>query len=543
MSKTRTTQEALEWLRSCKELNCGNLLDYMAKATQSPDAPIIFLEDGQLTRNGTNVSCLSFADVINIRKKLAYRLRALGVKEGDVVAVSVSDGILPFLFYSALASLGAAISLINSNIDADIGVSYIEHYGFRRLITDERARKSSGFIQKATNVLGDNGLFVIPAEWLEIEDVPPIVSWPVMAVDSRLLMISHTSGTTGIPKAVKFENRQFFMGKRVRIGRYFDDGEEKFLSVLPQSHSAAISHLETAILHGVPIYVASSQRVGSMLNAIEQFRPSIVASFPSTYAELAGLPSNAVDFSSVKRWLSMGDAAHREHIKKILNFSPESKFIEGFGSSELGMALLTRESSLGKVAPDRCIGRPSDIAIAKIMQMNGIDEAKDGEVGRLAVRSPSISPGYWKNLELDSRVWSNGYFLTGDLAYQVKGEFYLVDRALDTVFIDDVPIHTLPLEELLLRVDGVLDASVVGVKDDLGQCKKLVAIIRATSSVCGEQWKNADYAKNLLKKAVEDKVERRCDIEVIVRLVTEEPDLPVGATGKILKQRILSRFS
>lgn len=38
-------------------------------------------------------------------------------------------------------------------------------------------------------------------------------------------------------------------------------------------------------------------------------------------------------------------------------------------------------------------------------------------------------------------------------------------------------------------------------------------------------------------------MERRCDIEVIVRLATEEPDLPVGATGKILKQRILSRFS
>ena len=96
----------------------------------------------------------------------------------------------------------------------------------------------------------------------------------------------------------------------------------------------------------------------------------------------------------------------------------------------------------------------------------------DGTVGLLAVKTPSRTPGYWKNPRLTSSFELNGYWLTGDVARRDgEGNFYHLDRTVDVIDTAAGPVYSLPIEEVLLAdcADMVQDCAVVGVPGPTGQ--------------------------------------------------------------------------
>ena len=66
---------------------------------------------------------------------------------------------------------------------------------------------------------------------------------------------------------------------------------------------------------------------------------------------------------------------------------------------------------------NRCVGRPLDWVDAQILGENG-EGLPPNVVGRLGVKAPSVTTGYWNNSLLTFRSRLSGYFLTGDLAYK-----------------------------------------------------------------------------------------------------------------------------
>lgn len=538
---TQLRADALAVLRADDTLGSANFFDRCRALSVTGDVPFLFLDQPFCLDGGVPAAALGLNDLQQLRMALAAWYLGRGVAEGDVVAVCVGDGIAPFLHYLALTSLGAAISLINPAMPPDVGSAYMKENGFAELVADDRSLAASPFVQRWA---GAAPHAIVDAALAPFQPRTPLPGWwPRAPYDSTLVMLSHTSGTTGLPKAVRFEHRQFFMGKRARIGRFAEGLDERLLTALPQSHSSAISHLETAVLHGIPTYVLGTQDGEALRAAIDRFRPTTVVAFPKSYMLLVEGGIAAREFPSVRRWFSMGDAAHQSHTRRLLAGAPQSRFIDAFGSSELGMALFRRESTVGAVAPQRAIGRPVDIAVAKILDPDTGYEVTQGAVGLLAVRSPTITSGYWRKPGQTAGAWRGGYFLTGDVAFCRNGEFYQIDREVDVVLGPAGPLYTLLLEETAQQVEGVCDVTVVGTGRAAGAA--ILAVVlpeRGNGGTPHDPALLAERVQHSLRRAIETQPGAPAGMAplpedaVAVAVVNDLAFLPAGATGKVLKR-------
>jgi hypothetical protein len=106
-------------------------------------------------------------------------------------------------------------------------------------------------------------------------------------------------------------------------------------------------------------------------------------------------------------------------------------FTDGLGSSETGYSLFHNGHQPGKPKFERCVGKPMSFAEAAVLAEDGTP-LPPGEPGRLGVRSPTLTPGYWNDSLTFHRLRLGGYWLTGDLAYRdEENNFYHLDRAPD----------------------------------------------------------------------------------------------------------------
>ncbi len=533
---TLLAAEHLAALRNDTTLGCGNLIDKVLGRHAFPSGPFLFLQQPIRLPNGKIYQEMSLQDVADARQALARWYFSLGVGVNDVITVCVSDGLAPFLHYTALSSLGAVASVINPQMSATMAPEYLTSNGFFTAVIDDVSAETSPvarfLLHDADSRFRVHNVSDANVSATAAGDSLP-ASWPYAHSDNSLVMLSHTSGTTGVSKAVKFEHRQFFMAKRDRLGRFADSADERFLCALPPSHSSALGHIETAILHGVPTYIVSDCSGASVRAVIADFKPTLVAAFPQTYAGLARSDLRPSEFDCVRRWLSMGDAMHGEHIKRILKASARSRFLDCFGSSELGMAIFQKESTLENIAPSRCVGRPVGIAICKVIEPSTGRECRDSELGFLTVRSPTITSGYWQQDERTAASWKNGYFLTGDIGFVKNGQYYLIDRTADVLRLNGRDFHTLLIEERLQTLPDVFDAFVIG-SESGGQPLVCTLLLVTGASGNTEELLARGIAevRSVLMAPPESKV------TVLAAVTNDLSHIPLGPTGKVLKRNL-----
>lgn len=91
------------------------------------------------------------------------------------------------------------------------------------------------------------------------------------------------------------------------------------------------------------------------------------------------------------------------------------------------------------------------------------NEAAPGQLGEVIARSDCVMAGYWNDPEASASALRQGWLHTGDLgSMDERGFLTLTDRAKDMVISGGSNIYPREIEEVLLRHEGVLEASVVG---------------------------------------------------------------------------------
>jgi acyl-CoA synthetase (AMP-forming)/AMP-acid ligase II len=241
----------------------------------------------------------------------------------------------------------------------------------------------------------------------------------------------------------------------------------------------------------------------------------------------------------------MGDASHERHIRPLVKLGRTparggwregSTYVDGLGSSEMGMVLFKNPHTARTSHYRRMIGRPVPVVRdAAVLDPNGA-VLPNGQAGLLGVRTPSVTPGYWDNPELTARYRSGEYFLTGDVVRRDdSGIWYHLDRTPDVITTADGPVYSLPLEEVVLIATGALDAAVVAVDDpaERGRSRPIAVVLVNHSrppnpdellSRCNAQLRQAGLAQ----------------LRALV-VTTERDGVPVGVTGKVLKRVLRER--
>ena len=533
-------------LAADEQLGTGNVLTTLIARGDGIDEPVLTFDTPVDQFPAWHALSLRELDE-RVRARTAA-LRALGIAPRDPVAVytaSVADQALSFL---AMARLGAIPALINGRLDGEIASRYIQRLGAVAVLVDDAhrellagrelalregpngARTDGGLIDVATLGSGDPDQAGAAFQH-NLED--PVV-------------ITHSSGTTGLPKAVGHSHRSLFASVRHRLSLPKPQGLDRMLSVLPPPHAAMVIALNLGLSHGVQLAMISRADGEYVLDAIEKWQPQTVLGFSTTWSQLAELDLSGRRLDSVRTWWNTGDCAHESHIRRLVALGsrdamtrqglvrqPGSVFVDGLGSTEMGHSQFFISHTPDSDHYGRCIGKPHAFSKIAVFDEHG-EQVPAGEVGQLGVSAPTVAMGYWNDSVTTWRTRLNGYFLTGDLVYRdEEGYYYHVDRLVDSVDLGGGKrLYTMSCEEKVLAAcPDVVECTVVAVRDG-GEVSAAVLLVPAPGADA-----ERDRTKEVLA-ALDEHV-----AAVVREVVVVDPSvIPLGATGKVRKIQLRAAY-
>jgi long-chain acyl-CoA synthetase len=469
--------------------------------------------------------------------RLAGGLRALGICEGDVVAVLLRNDPVYADVIHACRIAGTYYCPLNWHFTPS-------EIGF--ILADCGARIAIGhgdLLDAAADVL-PRGATVLRAgtaaasAFVEYEDwlaAQPAYDGP--AVSPRGLM-GYTSGTTGRPKGVLREPvpldelpaQQNALRELVRAVYGIEDGCRTLLSA-PLYHSAPASIAQNTLLYGERLVLAPRFDAEQTLALIERHRADVTYLTPTMYVRLLRLPDavwSRYDTSSLRFVASTG-APCAPDVKRAIIARLGPVVHETYASTEAG--LITVASSADALARPGTAGRPAGAARVRIYDDAG-QPCAPGEIGTIYGRQPAYPDFTYHNLP-DARraIERDGLVTLGDVGYlDADGYLFVCDRGADMVLSGGVNVYPAEIEHALLRLPGVLDCAVIGVPDaEFGE--RLHALVQPEP---GAQLVAEQLAAELRRVLAGYKVPRT---------FTLAESLPRDDNGKIAKRRLREEFA
>ena len=524
-------------LAADQELGAGNVLLRLAEHGADMEMPrVTFDADVDGIAAWTPLSLRTLTERVAARAEWFTRH---GIGRRDPVAIYVTSAADVLLNFLALTWLGAIPALMNGGMPTDIAVEYIRRLRAVGVIIDAD-HEGMAEHDLGAPILGDaaetgtGDPSAAPAHYRHHPDDP--------------VAITHSSGTTRMPAAVVHSNRSLFAAVRaVRLTEPRQHGPVRELSAFPQGHTAGIIILNEALCNGYELLCLSGQggafaRSGEVvIDAIERWHPTAVYGFAVTWAELARYDLTQRDVSSVRFWSNSGDCAHEAHIRRLVAVGshhayrdgqvvslPGSRFNDTLGSTEMGYGGFGISHRFDSDRYGRCVGKAQPFAEIILVDTQTGQEVATGEVGMVAMKSPTLALGYWNDSVNYFRTRLNGYYLTGDLMYRDEdGYFYHMDRVSDAVDLGGGNwLYTALSEERILKhCPDVRDCTILAVRGDDGQLVVEVLLLLAADA---DAARDRDGEVGAALGAAAGALPRR-----IVTVPDEE--IVLGPTGKVRK--------
>ena len=104
------------------------------------------------------------------------------------------------------------------------------------------------------------------------------------------------------------------------------------------------------------------------------------------------------------------------------------------------------------------------------------------EVGELELRSPSVTPGYYRNPEATAATFHDGWLRTGDLAYLVDGRLVVCGRLKDVIIVGGRNVFPEDVERAAAAVDGVRAGNVIAFGSDRKRGRESIVVVAETKS-------------------------------------------------------------
>ena len=155
-----------------------------------------------------------------------------------------------------------------------------------------------------------------------------------------------------------------------------------------------------------------------------------------------------------------------------------------------------------------------------------IRDVPTGELGEIVIRGHNIMKGYYKRPDATAESIRGGWFYTGDVAYKDdEGYYFIKDRVKDMILRGGFNVYPRELEETLMTHPAVSLCAVVGVPDErLGEEVKAF-IVRKPGAAATE----AEVVTWCRERMAAYKAPRYVEFR---------DQLPMGATGKVLKREL-----
>lgn len=524
------------------KLTVANLLE---KSIDGREDEIFFTSDECLAHYGISSSGLTGAGLRTVVNRLSNIILHSGVQRFDRVAIWKANSLDYFLWSFSIMRRGAISVPVNGGMPAENMLRFIRHCGARTLITDqaglERLAACGAPLDALEQVFVTDGTGRLPETRVE-----PLESWfaaaqpefevPHMSLDQHV-MICHTSGTTGLPKGVLHGTDSFIIAAKGQMKIQFVTRRNALLCPVWMNHHISQAACLTSLAAGVQCHVITNHDAAHVLESIERLKPRLLLSFPDVYQRMCEAGLTHYNLSSVRMWMSSGDAMHETFIRQLtaqgaflrLFGKPviSSLFMEFFGTSEIGFAALVKISERRTRQYARMVGRPTPASPA--VQIGDAEgrPLPAHTIGRIMVKGPTLFKGYWNNHDRGHDVIREGWWWSGDVGYRDHfGRFYQIDRDVDTVNTIHGPVYGLPIEEEALKLPGVTEAVLLARPGEAGD--DAVVMIQMAPGSAADPVQLLSQLKAACRWA-----------EHVSDLVIAAPgEIPRGLTGKVLKRTL-----
>ena len=278
-------------------------------------------------------------------------------------------------------------------------------------------------------------------------------------------MILYTAGTTGLSKGVMITNKMLFWNA-VNTGLRLDlHSSDHTQSYAPFFHTGGWNVLFTPfLLHGASHTLLQSFDAEVILRLMESEKTTLLFGVPTMLQMMSDLEYfKKADLSSV-RYAIVGGAPMPIPLINIWHEKGIS-IRQGYGLTEVGPNCFSLHQN-DAIRKKGSIGFPNFYFETKIVNENGSECTAD-EVGELWLRSPVVTPGYWRKPKETAEAISDGFFHTGDLVKQdSEGFVYVVDRKKNMFISGGENVYPAEIEKFLYTHPAVKEAAVIGVSDE-----------------------------------------------------------------------------
>jgi len=494
----------------------------------------------------------TYRDCHRRARQLANALAGLGVQMGERVATLAWNGYRHMEAYYAVSGSGAVLHTINPRLHPE-QIAYIaNHAEDQYLLFDltflplveafaPHCKSVKGFIamcgrehmpqaSKIANLLCYEEL---------IDASSDVYEWPLFDENSAS-SLCYTSGTTGHPKGALYSHRSTVLHSYASTmpDALNVSARDSVLPVVPMFHVNAWGLPYSVPLTGAKMVFPGPALDGkSIYELFELEQVTFSAGVPTVWLGLLTyVGQNRLSFSSFKRTV-IGGSACPPAMMKTFRHQYGIEVVHAWGMTEmspLGTActLQSKHLLLPEEAQQALLEKQGHAIYGvdmKIVDDAGQELPWDGKTyGNLLVKGPWVIQSYFKGEGGD--VLQDGWFPTGDVAtIDADGYMQITDRSKDVIKSGGEWIGSIDLENIAMAHPAVLQAACIGVAHPKWDERPLLVVVKKPDATLTKEELILFYEGKIAKWWTPDDV-------------TFVDALPIGATGKILKNKIREQF-
>jgi long-chain acyl-CoA synthetase len=349
---------------------------------------------------------------------------------------------------------------------------------------------------------------------------PPLVDIDFATAEAAL---PFSSGTTGVPKAVRHSHRSLVAGivnckSALRIGP-----EDRLQFFLPLFHIYGIAIIGCAIAARASLRLFSRFELDAVLANLEEERITIAFGAAPIAVAMADHPKlEAYDLSAL-RYMLWAATPISSGVANRVSERSGLRWLHAYGTTE-AVALHCPPVEYPESWRLDTAGLPVSDLQVRVVDLATAADVADGAEGEIVVKGPQVMMGYLPETANDTAFLPGGWLRTGDIGWvEPDGWLHITDRAKEMLKVSGFTVSPVEIENVLLAHPAVADCAVYGIPHDRkGEVPKAAVMLRADQVVTDEELISWVADRLATYKHLAD-----------VRFVTE---IPQTASGKVLRR-------
>ncbi|CUH74703.1 Benzoate--CoA ligase [Tritonibacter multivorans] len=452
----------------------------------------------------------------------------LGLKPGNRVLIRSANNPAMVACWLAATKAGAVVVNTMPMLRAVELQKYVEKAEITHALCDTRLMDEMTACAKScdtlTTVVGFDGTANHDAELDRLALEKPVTFDTVQTSQDDVALIGFTSGSTGAPKGTMHFHRDLLIIADGYAREVLDvQPDDVFVGSPPLAFTFGLGGLAIFPLRfGATATLLENASPPNMIEIIEKYQATVCFTAPTAYRAMMRAMEEGADLSSLRAAVSAGETlpgpVYDEWMQKT-----GKPMLDGIGATEMLHIFLTNRFADHRPG---CTGKPVRGYEAKVVDETG-QEAKPGEIGRLAVRGPT-GCRYLRG-ERQGEYVQGGWNISGDAFVRDEdGYFHFAARNDDIIVSSGYNIAGPEVEAALLAHDAVAECAVIGIPDEARGTIVQAHVVLGASETPSEA----------MAKQLQDHVKATIAPFKYPRSVVFAKELPKTESGKIQRFKL-----